>query len=387
MSKIYDRIKGTVRTEICGAFPETVLNACALNAIELWDLECVDPYTVRLTVHEAQLESLQSVASGSMCDLKVLSLRGGSRNKGFLLRRKWLLISAVLAAVLLFFSSLFIWEIDITGCDKLTEGQVLRALEDCGVTQGTYWPGVSTDLVRSRMLTRLPEIAWMTVNVSGSRAMVLISERQEKPEIYLESDASDIIAGKTGIISRMSVLNGKPLVVKGQAVTEGEILVSGFMDSITNAPRLVRAQADVMADTWYELTAVCPAQSETKTEEGFSYSRFALRFGKRRINFYFGGGKRLDEYDKIVYEYNLGLDGMFALPVTLVREKLTRWEESPAETGREQEMADRLYASLQEKIDGQIVSSSFTVSQSEGLIHVTLRAQCYENIARSVELP
>ena len=386
MSKLYDRIRGTVRAEICGAFPEAVLNACALNAIELWELECIDAYTIRLTVFEQQLEELKAVTEGSMCDIKVLSHRGGSRNRRFLLRRKWLLISAVLAAALLTFSSLFIWEIEITGCDRLTEGQVLRALEDCGVTQGTYWPGISTDLVRSRMLTELPEIAWMTVNVSGSRAMVLISERQEKPEIYSESNASDIIAGKTGIISKMSVLNGKPVVTKGQSVIEGEILVSGLVDSITNAPRQVRAQAEIMADTWYELTAVCPVEVAEKAEADRTYSRFALRFGKRRINFYFGSGKHIDEYDKIVYEYNLGLDGMFVLPVTVIREELTRWESVSVEAEQENEMKEQLYTALQEQIEGEIVSSTFSVSRSAGLLHVTLRAQCYEDIALNADL-
>ena len=52
MSRIDRRIKGTVRLEVCGACPETVLNACAMNALELMELESIDACTLRLTVYE-----------------------------------------------------------------------------------------------------------------------------------------------------------------------------------------------------------------------------------------------------------------------------------------------------------------------------------------------
>ena len=74
----------------------------------------------------------------------------------------------LLTAVLLLLSSLFIWEINVEGNEKLTTGEILRALEECGVKTGTFWPGLDTDEIRCRMLLRLPELGWMTVNVHGS---------------------------------------------------------------------------------------------------------------------------------------------------------------------------------------------------------------------------
>ncbi len=381
MGKVTDSLKGTVRVELSGAFPEAVLNACAMNAVELWNLECPDAYTMRVTVYERRLGELESIAEKSACSLKVLTRRGGSGNRRFLRRRMWLLLSAALAGALLLVSSLFIWEIDVRGNSKLTEGQILRALEDCGVSTGSYWPGLSADLVRSEMMTRLPDLAWMTVNVSGSRAVVLVSERQEKPEIYVESDPVDIVAGKTGVVARISVLNGKPLVTPGQAVVQGEVLVTKDMDSITAEPRSVRARADVIADTWYELTAVSPQKQELKAEKMKKRSRFALKLGKRRINFYPGDGKDIDECDKIVYEYNLGIEGVFALPVTVVREELIYRQRQSTDCDLTYQMRERLLSGLTGGIDGEMLSSRVSVSQTGGLNVVTLRAVCRENIA------
>ena len=387
MSRIDRKLRGAVRFELCGACPESVLNACAMQALELMDLESVDACTVRLTVFENRAEEFQALARRCMCETEKLSQSGGSKSRRLVKRRMLLLIFALLTAGLLFLSSLFIWDIQVLGCQKLTQAQVLRALSGCGVEQGSFRFGLNSDLVRSRVLVELPEIAWMTVNVRGSRATVLILEREEKPEIVAEADAADLVAAKTGVIARMSVLNGKAQVSPGQAVVEGELLVSGTMDSITALPRLVRASGSVTADTWYDLSAYCPAEETGKTDETKKTFRFALKIGKKRINFYFSGGNDIDGCDKIIHEYKLGVEGLFLLPVSLIREEICRYETAPkSSSGAEEEMRQTLYAYLSAAVDGEILSANYSVSESEGLLCVTLHAHCLENIARIREI-
>ena len=41
MEKLYDLARGTVRLEISGAEPERILNFCAQNGIEFWDLSLI----------------------------------------------------------------------------------------------------------------------------------------------------------------------------------------------------------------------------------------------------------------------------------------------------------------------------------------------------------
>lgn len=382
MKKFTEQIRGAARVELCGALPEPALNTCAVNGIMLWDLECVDECTVRATVYEDQLKPLRLIAEKTMCELTVISMRGGSKSRKMVKRRLWLLICAAIVGLLLCVSSLFIWEIDVRGCDRLNEGQILRALSDCGVRPGCFWPAMSADLVRSEMLLSLPELSWMTVNVSGSRAVVLVCERAEKPEIFNESAPRDIVAGKTGIISRVSVQSGKALVSRGQAVIEGEMLVSGRVDSITNPPRYVCARGQIMADTYYEITAACPENLPIKGDEGRTRKKFALKIGENRINLYFGSGNDIDGCDKIIKEYNLGIEGLFAIPVSLVVEELVSREEKTDCFSDEAGMKERLYEYLSTSIDGEIISQSYSTAHEGGAMYVTMTAHCLEDIAR-----
>ena len=384
MGRIYEKLRGKLRVEICGAYGEGLLNAAALSAIELWDIECVDDFTLRMNVYEPDYPQLQALAEKCMCEIKTISAKGGSRDRK-LIKRRWGLLAFLLAAALLLFaSSLFVWEIDVVGNEKLSRGQVLRALSRCGVDCGSCRYSISADLVRSQMMQELPELGWMTVNISDSRAVAVIVERQEKPEIYAQSDPADIVAARTGIIKRMSVENGKPVVSPGASVLEGELLVSGVMDSLANGSKFVRAKAKVMADTWHEISAVCPAEEEVKEPGILSRNRFAIIFGKRRINLYFDSGKAIDECDKIIHEYNLGIEGLFAMPVTIIREELISYD---TQTQKAYEMERQLEEILLDKVNGQVLSQNFSEGESNGVYVLTLRSHCLEDIALAVDMP
>lgn len=385
MKKEAFAVKGKCRVELNGAYPENLLNACALNGLEIWDMYCVDRYRLSFLVYENDVETLKKLAEKSMCDITVQAVSGGSRLKGFVKRHMVLFIGLAIVLLLLVLSGFFIWDMEVYGNEKLSDGEILRALSECGVDCGSFWPGVDKELLRSEVLLKLPELAWMTVNVNSSRASVVVSERIEKPEIYVESESADLVAKKTGIIKSISALNGKVLVTEGNSVTEGEVLISGLMDSITAQPRLVRAQGQVMAETWYELHSVSPGELAAKKPASGSRRRVALKFGDKRLNFYLGGRKTVDGCDKIIDNYIIGVEGVFALPVTLVVEKIIPYRTEGSVKPDAGAMSQRLYESLEKSVDGEVLSHSAVSGSREGLEIVSLRASCLENIAELCE--
>lgn len=375
-------IKGVCRIRLSSASPESLLNACAMNGLEIWDMVCQDSFTLFFSLRERDLPQLRVLAEKTMCDITVEEITGGSRLHDFLKAHLAFFAALALSLALLCASTFFIWDISVYGCDKLSQGQVLRALEACGVSHGSFWPGIDRELLRSEMLLELPELAWMTVNVRASRAQVLVSERQQKPEIYLESDPGHLVASETGIIKKVSALNGKVQTEAGSAVTEGEILVSAYMDSITAEPRRVRAHGEVIAETWHEINAAAPKEQLVKTKTLRPKTRIALKMGKMRINFYPSGRKTVDGYDKIIDNYIIGVEGVFALPLTVVVERLIPYEVQPTATDESEAIALRQRKSLEGSIDGEVLSCSVSSAEKDGLVLVSLRSACLENIAR-----
>ena len=381
MERISDRMRGSVELELFGAFPAGVLNSAVSEGIELWDVQSRDEHSLRLKTFEKNLARLERLARRAGCEVDIRKRVGGREGLRRVLRRPVLLAGLLVTALLLTASSLFVWDVEVQGTRRLSRGEVLRALEDCGFGVGSFWPGVKTDLLRSEVMVRLPELAWMAVNVSGSRATVAVAERQPKPEMYDAADACSLVAARDGLVRRVNVLAGSAQVKEGEIVTAGRVLIAGSSDSINGMPRAVRARGSVMADTWYELSAVCPVRERLKTPAGVPHSRFALVFGKTRLNLYIGSGKTIDGCDKIISEYTLGLPGLFSTPLRLVRERFVPYRLSTGDDYDPEAAGQRLYALLEGRTEGQILESALTPGRAGELHVLTLRAHCTENIA------
>ena len=377
--------RGSVLCEIRGAAPLRCLNALGEAGIEAKRAERADEFTLRLTLDERDYSAAAAIAARSQCELARISSRGGALLARRLRRRIALLTAAVVCFALLAAGSLFVWEIDISGCESVTEGEVRRALASAGVAEGSFWPAWDADAVKNHLLLEIPELAWAGVSVSGSRAEVRVRERIERPELASDGAPGSITAAASGIIERMEVYEGAPAVSVGDAVAAGETLVSGEMASAVGDTRYVRARAAVTARTYVELTACAPLKYG-RLLEADTHSRWSLIIGSGRVNFFRGSSQTPPGCGKIIEEYPLAWEGVFRLPVTLVRETVIEYAAEEAEEDPdllEQRLAEALQSRLERRLEGrgEALSVHFTARESGGALYVTLRAECREDIA------
>ena len=347
-------MRGSVRAEISGVEPERCLNALTLSGIAFREAVSEDAFTLRLSLDTRDAAEAARIAERSQCALRLLRESGVPAVRRRLRRRAALLAAAGLCFALLAAGSLFAWEIDVVGEESVTEGEIRRALAACGVYPGSFWPGWDADAVCNRLLLELPELSWAGLSVSGSRAEVRVRERIEKPPIVSEEPPGGLFARSTGIIERMEVLAGAPLVSEGEAVVEGEALVTGELPSPVGETRYVRAQAKVTARTWHELSACAPLEYSALSEAGTSM-RWALEICGRRVNFFFGSSQTPPGCGKIITEYPLRLEGVFTLPLTLIRERVLRYDAAPAAADTEAltaELSEQLLTELRRRLDG-----------------------------------
>ncbi len=372
-------LRGEAYVELLGGGTDRLLNACAEAALPLWDVSFLNGACLRARLREHDIPRLEKIAALCQCEMRTLRLYGGGSAKRVRARAR-LAVFAAVCALLLAISSLFIWDIEVEGNERLSKGEILRALSDCGVSEGCFWPAADAERVRGEMLLRCGDLAWMTLNVRGSRATVLVLEREEKPEIYDEKAAADLVASRDGVVRGLNVKNGRALVGRGELVRAGQTLVSGEMDSPTGQSRLVRAEGGVTAETWPERSiALSPGARQKERKNGLRLI-VGIRWGKNRIDLVTNSRKELDECDKIVKEYTLGIRGLFRFPLGLCVEIYRPFRSTGAAADLAGAKARALDA-LKEEIDGEILSYEF--EEQDG--RIVLRAHCLENIALTKE--
>lgn len=388
MGKNKGTMGGLAHAELRGVMTEGFLNACAAAGLELFSVIRRDKFTLELLIPVSCINEVEHEALRSGCELRFLSR--GRAWKGFLKRRIFPLALAATLVGLLFWSKFFIWEIEISGNDKVKDGEILSALSSCGIESGAFWPDFSPDNIRSEMLERIPELSWFTVNVRGSKAEVLVVERREKPEMVFEGEPVSIAAGKTGFIRQVSALEGQSLVRRGDLAKKGDVLISGLVESSFGRPKLTRAQGSVLAETDTEYTAVIPEKCLQRRYSGQVKSRFAIIIGNNRINFYSDSSISDAFCDKIISVWNFEIKGLFRLPLSFVREQSRYYETEELlrdeySCGRSLESC--MYGIMKSELgDGELISEKLNFSQSGDLYTASLRVRCLEEIGNHVSV-
>ena len=121
-------------------------------------------------------------------------------------------------------------------------------------------------------------------------------------------------------------------------------------------------------------------------------TRWALRVGKKRINFYQNSGISDAECDKIIYEYPFAIRGVFTLPFSLVRERVQPYRTADApvsEDAARASLEQALLQQLRETIgaDGAIISYETAAETTGNVLTVTLTAECEQEIGRAQATP
>jgi similar to stage IV sporulation protein len=268
----------------------------------------------------------------------------------------------------------------------------LQALREIGVTTGIRSASVDIEDVRNQMMLKLGELSWMSVNINGSHATVTVRERAKKPDIYPRGTPMNIIAEKAGLVTRIDTLYGSAQVFPGDTVRQGQLLVSGLIDSAQQGVRLVNAKAQVTARTWTEFNAVTPTGAVGKRYTGRAKTRYAIVFAGNRVNLHRNTSQPYAMYDKISETSILRISQSVVFPVALVRETYTEYE--PVSYQMDESVAeDALRISLEEALRGsvsrgEIISERFSFRAETGMASAVLSAEGIEriDIAKKIDM-
>lgn len=386
MQRIVDFFLGTCRIVLSGPWPERTLNRLSQARIPFWDIQRSDG-AVTFLIHRRNLSSVKKLCcrDAAQVEIEVYGFRHEFRG----LRKRYALLLLPVVAILTIFLQQFIWTIHVQGNEILSEEQILQALEEIGLHQGSYVRTIDGQMVKNHMLTALPELEWISVNKKGGHATVLVHEREQKPSIRDPHLVSNVIAARAGVITQMQVYAGFPVTEVGDSVLKGEMLVSA-LGSSWNAIVCRNAKADVFAYTRHETDLIIPEESPIADYTGEEKVNWSFIFGKKRWNFFWNDGISLTGYDKIESIMQLALPGGIKFPISLVKTTLRRYDtvvESLPEQMAEELLLQAERDFISDKLEaGTILGREWQLQLEDGLWHLHAVSAANEMIAVSQQI-
>ena len=316
------------------------------------------------------------IVCGDICGAPALSLK--------LLSHSGLLLGAFLAALIVFASGNYVWDIRVTGNERLSTIDIEKTLEECGFFVGASLKGFNADKTELDILMSNNDLAWVSVNMNGNVAYVEVREKLVTEPQLQEKKTANIVASHSGRIVEIVAYNGMPTVKAGDEVREGELLISGLYGDKTPGLRVTRAAGYALARTVRTFSVEIPYEYTEKVYSNDKKSEIFMIFFKKNIKVFGNSGNLGASCDTIEEEKKITLFGEL-LPVSFCVNSYLPYETRQAEYSLHQAQAlalEELNSVLEKELDGaEILLRRDSFAPGENGVRIECEIICIENIA------
>ena len=242
---------GYLRVKIEGYYIERLINICKTKKITIWNLKRNKDICLFLNTRINDFKELKNIAKRTKCKIKIVNKKGVP----FLLhkykKRKVFLILLILLVILIWFSSNYVWNVDIIEENDQNISNLREDLEKLGLKKGKLKSEIDTKEIINKIRLNRKDISWIGIELKGTNAIVKIVKAEEKPEIINEDEYCNVVSNKVGIITKINAQKGTANVKVGDCVKEGDVLINGWMEGKYTGIRYVHAEGEIEAKIWY----------------------------------------------------------------------------------------------------------------------------------------
>lgn len=343
---------------------------------------------------EKPLEVSGNIARGRYRDAEKILHRRGDRiekvwERGILCTLSHLRHRPVLIIGCLLCQLFFLWLptrvlfLKVIGNTQIPEAFILEQCRACGINFGASTREIRSEKVKNQLLEKIPQLQWAGINTRGCVAEVNV--REKIPDVPLEPEhtVSHIVAVRDAVLLSCTVQQGNVLCKVGQAVQQGQILVSGYTDcglSILAA----RSQADIYGQTLHTVDTVTLSHCIGRGEAIKEQTRYILIIGDQQYP--------IPSWEKEILEPDgcciktdctdvLTLPGGFGLPVALRTVTSTWYKTVPRD-----KLSENLLESYTEDYlsrhmsEGEILKKELHINDKDGAKVLSGKYLCRERI-------
>ncbi len=374
-------LKGYVWFDIKGRYPERFINVVVKNGLSVWNTgRKNDDLCACMYIND--YKHIRKYAKKGRVTLKVTKRSGFPFFVKEHKNRVGVIVGlAVFIAVVAILSN-FVWTIEISGLQTISEAQVLSSLSKNGLYIGRYKNNASFKVITRDTMLDIRDIGWMSINVVGSHASVEIKEKAKSPKIDDYLQPANVKASRDGLIVKMNVSEGEKLFDSGSAVVKDQLLVSSVVEDMLGGVTLVRADAQVIAQTNRSETFTIPKSVDTTSydlpQKRYMFDILSLKIP---LSFSFADDSGcLIRYDKKAVEL---FDTVLPLSVTtqtLYTENTSKKILSEKEAEETLRLLSLLYEAF-ELEDCTVLDRKYELSQTDGCYVLKTNFSCEEDIA------
>lgn len=390
--RLWHYLKGYVIIIVSGLSVEKFINICTKRQILLWDMERLDPSSVRMKMSIRGFKSARSAVRKARVRVRIQDKRGLVYLLGRYRKRRAFLFGILAFAVLIYLMTSIIWSIEIAGNTQVETGVLVEQLNGMGIYRGAVKRFIDSKRLADTLMLNNRQLSWVGVEIKGTKLYITVKEGREPPRVVQDDKPCHIVSARDGIILSIQAKNGLAMVKQGDTVVKGQILISGIMESIHPefGTKQVHAMGEVIARTWYEIKKEVPVKKVIKKRTGREWNKYSVYF----LDFLIplpSGSNPFQSFETGIFDKTPVIADRFRLPMGLTIQRFFEVEEEE-QTLNQDEARELAKNSALKELAGEMSATAEVVDQQiqltgeEGREIITITVECTEDIAVPQEI-
>ena len=237
---------------------------------------------ITFSIEDCYLEQVEKTLKACRVQYTVKRRGGSYLTKKLVLRYSSLVIAAILTIMAICLGSGLCLGVEIECLNGTQKAQIETILEEFQYKKFMQKSSLDTKALSMEITSRIDGAGFANCYFDGGILKIDVKQVHTDKE---ESEYSQIVAARDGIITRVLVYSGTAMVQAGDVVKAGDVLIAGYVDTYPdtddNERIAVEAAGEVYAECAYTQRVTLSSKSVEKVRTGKSYENTAIYlFGK-----------------------------------------------------------------------------------------------------------
>lgn len=177
-----------------------------------------------------------------------------------------------------------VWTVNVSGCENIPEEDIRAIAAELGIQPGMRKNYVDSHALSEQAMSKFPDIAWFSINISGSAANIEIREGVGKA-VKSDDTPCDIVAAADGQIQTIETFSGTAMQTQNAAVLKGDVIISGLVENRDGGFSTRHASGYITALTEHTVSSIAEQTAAkkitaVKSRRTLIFFSFRLPLGK-----------------------------------------------------------------------------------------------------------
>ena len=220
-------------------------------------------------------------------NIEFVGYKGLVKYKYLLKKHYPFFIMAIFGISLIIFLSNIIFQIDIKTEDKEIKELISKELNSRGISLYKFVKRYEDkeNIKKEILNNNKDKLEWIEITREGSKYIVEVEKRIINKE-NTDTTPRNIVALKNAIILSIEARNGSIVKKLNDYVKKGDVIVSGEITHKDEVVDLVRADAVIYGETWYNVHVSYPIAYQEKKYTGNTKTRLGLTLFTKKYNLF-----------------------------------------------------------------------------------------------------